>query len=147
MPYMRVSNSRLYYTICGGGPPILFLAGLSLDTGSWDTLDGYLENDYTLVKVDCRGSGKSDVPRGPYSIEEMAAEIGYLGSGLGIENAVVVALQLLDFDRIMLNDFHRFAADRLNNSGTDLSFDDLVIEWESMRNRSVRGESKGPTRI
>ena len=34
-----------------------------------------------------------------------------------------------------LNDFHRFATDRLGRDASELSFDDLVIEWDSVRNR------------
>ncbi len=34
-----------------------------------------------------------------------------------------------------LDDFHRFATERLNNGSSEVSFDDLVIEWDSVRNR------------
>jgi pimeloyl-ACP methyl ester carboxylesterase len=90
MPYIRASDINLYYTSCGKGPPIVFLAGLSLDTGTWDELGGYMGDEFTLIKVDCRGSGRSDVPRGPYSIEELAADMKHLAMGLDIKNAVVV---------------------------------------------------------
>jgi predicted transcriptional regulator len=34
-----------------------------------------------------------------------------------------------------LDSFHRFATDRLSKSEEELTIDDLVIEWDSMRNR------------
>ena len=34
-----------------------------------------------------------------------------------------------------LDDFHRFATERLTNGEVDLTIDDLVIEWDSRRNR------------
>ena len=34
-----------------------------------------------------------------------------------------------------LNSFHRFATERLSKSEAELSIDDLVIEWDSRRNR------------
>lgn len=34
-----------------------------------------------------------------------------------------------------LDQFHRFATARLSTSMADLSIDDLVIEWDSLRNR------------
>lgn len=34
-----------------------------------------------------------------------------------------------------LDSFHRFATDRLRKSEEELTIDDLVIEWDSMRNR------------
>ena len=34
-----------------------------------------------------------------------------------------------------LDSFHRFATDRLKESEEELTIDDLVIEWDSVRNR------------
>lgn len=34
-----------------------------------------------------------------------------------------------------LNSFHRFATERLSESEVELSIDELVIEWDSLRNR------------
>jgi len=34
-----------------------------------------------------------------------------------------------------LDQFHRFATAQLNTSTTDLSIDDLIIEWDSLRTR------------
>lgn len=34
-----------------------------------------------------------------------------------------------------LDGFYAFATGRLHSAGEDLSFDDLVIEWESLRDR------------
>jgi predicted transcriptional regulator len=34
-----------------------------------------------------------------------------------------------------LDQFHRFATERLNASTAELTIDDLVIEWDSLRNR------------
>ncbi len=34
-----------------------------------------------------------------------------------------------------LDNFHRFATERLSNGEADLTIDDLVIEWDSRRNR------------
>ncbi len=34
-----------------------------------------------------------------------------------------------------LDDFHQFASQRIRNSSAEISFDDVVIEWESLRDR------------
>jgi pimeloyl-ACP methyl ester carboxylesterase len=102
MPYVRTPHISLYYTSCGKGPPVVFLAGLSLDTGTWDELDGCLKDHCTLIKVDCRGSGNSDVPRGPYSIEDMAEDMRQFGIGTGIENAIVVGHSMGGFTALEL---------------------------------------------
>ena len=34
-----------------------------------------------------------------------------------------------------LDDFHQFASQRIRDASAELSFDDVVIEWESIRDR------------
>jgi predicted transcriptional regulator len=35
-----------------------------------------------------------------------------------------------------LDGFHEFASQRISKSPSEISFDDLVIEWESLRDRA-----------
>ncbi len=35
-----------------------------------------------------------------------------------------------------LDDFHQFASEYIQNCDNDLTIDDLLIEWDSVRNRS-----------
>lgn len=36
-----------------------------------------------------------------------------------------------------LDDFHRFASERLGSRGADVSWDELLIEWQSARERDA----------
>jgi 3-oxoadipate enol-lactonase len=90
MPYITIADINLYYDTCGSGQTVVFLAGLSLNTSTWDRLTSFLEPDFRLIKVDCRGSGKSDIPRGPYSIERMADDVFQLICSLNLNRPILV---------------------------------------------------------
>jgi predicted transcriptional regulator len=40
-----------------------------------------------------------------------------------------------------IDDFHQFATARLKSGGTELTIDDLLIEWDSTRNRDEINEA------
>jgi 3-oxoadipate enol-lactonase len=78
------------HEVRGNGPPLIFLAGLGLDLTVWNPLAALLEDRFTCLLVDNRGSGKSDTPGGPYTIEEMAADTIGLARSLHVDRFTVV---------------------------------------------------------
>jgi len=56
--------------------PVLVLSGsLGTTAAMWDDLVPGLANRYRVLRYDHRGHGGSEAPPGPYSIEEMAADV------------------------------------------------------------------------
>ena len=78
------------HEVSGNGPPLIFLAGLGLDLTVWNPLATLLRDRFTCVLVDNRGSGKSDAPGGPYTIEEMATDTIGLARTLHMDRFGVV---------------------------------------------------------
>ncbi len=78
------------HEVRGNGPPLIFLAGLGLDLTVWNPLAALLKDRFTCLLVDNRGSGKSDAPTGPYTIEEMAADTIGLARSLHVDRFAVV---------------------------------------------------------
>lgn len=72
MPSIRVNGVNLYYEQEGGGPPLLLISGYTTDISAWTLIRRSLAAKYSLLMVDNRGSGRSDCPDAPYSIETMA---------------------------------------------------------------------------
>jgi 3-oxoadipate enol-lactonase len=76
---------KLHYEITGSGPELLLIAGLGANRNSWAPVLPRLSERHTCITFDNRGAGLSDVPPGPYTIEQMsddtAALIGHLGLG------------------------------------------------------------------
>ena len=86
-------NVRLRYHVRGNGPPILACQGGPANIS--DTLAnvlGPLEDAYTLVYHDYRGSGKSEVaPSATYTYERIADDLDELRVHLGYERVGVLA--------------------------------------------------------
>lgn len=74
MPYVINEGARLYWEEQGSGPPILMIMGLSFTHEMWYRVVPWLAPHYRLILFDNRGMGRSDVPRGPYSIRRMARD-------------------------------------------------------------------------
>ena len=74
MPTARLNGIDVYYERRGDGPPVLFL------NGSGSTLDGMrvLLDVFTdrvdLLAHDQRGLGRTEIPPGPYTMADYAAE-------------------------------------------------------------------------
>lgn len=75
--------------------PVLFLLhsiGTSLHL--WDAQADALAGRYRVVQMDLRGHGLTAVPRGPYSVEQLAADVGAAMDALDIERAHLAGVSL-----------------------------------------------------
>jgi len=76
---------KLHYEITGSGPELLLISGLGASRKSWLPVLPQLSERHTCITFDNRGAGLSDVPPGPYTIEQMsddtAALLAHLGTG------------------------------------------------------------------
>jgi len=90
MPYVEREGVRLYYEEQGGGAPLLLIMGLGGDLRLWSNQIAALAPHYRVIAFDNRGSGKSNVPPGPYSIAEMADDALAVLDHVGVERAHVL---------------------------------------------------------
>ncbi|MGD9935583.1 MAG: alpha/beta fold hydrolase [Dehalococcoidia bacterium] len=93
MPSATLNGIKIDYDVRGEGEPLLFISGLGGDRASWAAVTPKFP-DRQCVIFDSRGTGKSDVPAGPYSIEEMATDTAALIGHLGIGPADVVGVSM-----------------------------------------------------
>ena len=83
-----IGDIRMYYEVQGQGEPLLLIMGLgghSLDWG-W-ILPQKLADRYKVIPFDNRGSGRSDQPAGPFTIEQMTSDTVGLMDFFGIDRA------------------------------------------------------------
>jgi 3-oxoadipate enol-lactonase len=83
MPFAQLPAVRLHYRIDGdaGSPPLLLSNSLGTSLEMWDPQVGGLAARFRVVRYDSRGHGRSEVTRGPYSIEMLAQDaLGLLGA-------------------------------------------------------------------
>ena len=89
MPTARVGDLDIYYEIHGEGEPLLLIMGYGIDSQWWYTQIPAFSPEYKVIVFDNRGSGRSDKPDIPYTIEMMAGDAAGLLEVIGIDAAHV----------------------------------------------------------
>ncbi|MGH7838464.1 MAG: alpha/beta fold hydrolase, partial [Candidatus Binataceae bacterium] len=88
MPHATVNGLSLYYEIQGAGDPLLLAMGLGASSASWDPeLIAELGRSFRVITYDNRGTGRSDKPDMPYSLELFAGDAVALIDALGCDRA------------------------------------------------------------
>ncbi len=80
----------IHYEIDGHGPPVLLIPGLGGHARSMAPLRDRLRQAFTVISHDHRGTGRSQLSDGPYSVAGMAEDVFALMDSLGIEQASIV---------------------------------------------------------
>jgi 3-oxoadipate enol-lactonase len=96
MNFFVTSGVRLAYRIDGpdDAPAIVMSNSLGTNLRMWDPQVALLSRDLRIVRYDCRGHGASDVPSGPYTIEQLGHDLLALLDTLRIEQAHICGLSL-----------------------------------------------------
>lgn len=94
MPHIQLDAFELFYEVVGEGPPLLLLSGLGASRVGFAPVVPALARRYRVITCDNRGTGRSGVPPGPYSIEQMAADTVVLIEHLGLGPVAVIGWSL-----------------------------------------------------
>ena len=87
MPYAETNGIRIYYETRGGGKPVVLIGGLGSTLESWSVQVPLYSERFRVIAFDNRGSGRSDKPDHPYTIEQMADDVAGLLDFLEIPRA------------------------------------------------------------
>ena len=90
MPHAVVNGTRLYYELSGSGRPLVFIPGLGGTTELWTFQTRYFSRFYRTLAFDNRGSGRSDKPDGPYSMELFVRDLNGLLDALEITEPILL---------------------------------------------------------
>jgi len=103
MPHAELKDVSLHYELSGRvGAPVLMLSSSLGTTGEmWKPQLEAFRRDYRVLRYDMRGHGRSSVPSGPYSIQQLTLDV----------------IALLDFLRL----------DKVNYCG--LSIGGMIGQW------------------
>jgi 3-oxoadipate enol-lactonase len=95
MPLTTSSDgTRIHYETHGAGEPVLLIMGLGSNAHGWHRTIPWLSAHYRVIAFDNRGTGRSDVPAGPYSIAQMAADAAAVLDAAGHATAHVSGASL-----------------------------------------------------
>lgn len=77
MAEVVVDGVRLVYDVQGEGPPVLLICGTGMPATTWafTATPHLLGAGYQVITFDNRGIPPSDVPPGPYSVEQLADDV------------------------------------------------------------------------
>jgi 3-oxoadipate enol-lactonase len=94
MARVDVDGLSINYDVQGDGEPLLLIPYLSADHACYAfQLPAYTEH-FSCIALDLPGTGESDKPAGPYSMETYADQVaGFLGA-IGVEQAHVAGVSL-----------------------------------------------------
>jgi 3-oxoadipate enol-lactonase len=87
---------NVYHRVDGpvDAPPLVLSSSLGTTHALWDTQVPALAEQFRLVRYDRRGHGRSPVPAGPYSLEDLGADVLELLDELGLERVSFCGLSL-----------------------------------------------------
>ena len=75
-------------------PALVFANSLGTDFRVWDPLLPHLPAGWRILRYDKRGHGLSDLPEGPWRIEDLADDLAGLMDALSISRAVICGLSV-----------------------------------------------------
>ncbi len=88
--FVHVNGVRICYEIHGEGYPVVLIHGFGLHKEFWVAQTSELANHFKVILLDNRGSGKSDHPKAPFSLETLADDVKGLLDEIGIQKAHVI---------------------------------------------------------
>ena len=90
----RNGSVELYYEVAGDGELVAFVEDLGFGAWMWGWQHAAVAGPYETIVWDNRGTGCSDAPAGPYTVEEMAADLEAVLADHGARRAHVVGAGL-----------------------------------------------------
>jgi 3-oxoadipate enol-lactonase len=78
----------------GGGPWLTFIHQLGGDLSVWDQLAGYFRDDYTVLRYDVRGHGKTTVSGKPFGVSDLSDDLAALLDALDAPTTHLVGMSM-----------------------------------------------------
>ena len=95
MPVTESNSISIYYETKGSGDPLMLINGWGGNLDSWsDHMTDLLAEKYQVIMMDNRGTGRSDKPDIPYTMDMMAADVKGVLDALGIKNAHIMGFSM-----------------------------------------------------
>ena len=90
----EVNGITIHYEDQGEGPALVLMHGLGGSTEVWKQVAAEFRREFRVVSIDLRGSGRSDKPAGPYSLELLLEDLAGLSAALGLAPMTLVGHSL-----------------------------------------------------
>lgn len=97
MAYVDRGDARIWWEEAGSGEPLLLVQGLGYPGEMWYRLVPALAERYRVVWFDNRGTGRTGVSAGPYTVELMADDAVAVLDAVGASSAHVMGVSMGGF--------------------------------------------------
>lgn len=94
MATAKVGDISIYYEVHGNGEALVGISGYGMSSAGWMTAMHIFGEEYRMVILDNRGTGRSDKPDIPYSMEMMADDVVGLLDIIGIDAAHIFGISM-----------------------------------------------------
>src|SRR6476646_2978385 len=92
VPTASLNGIQIYFERAGSGPPLLFLNGSGSTLQSSELLINVFRSRFDVVAHDQRGLGRTEIPPGPYSMADYAADAVAVLDAVGWSRAPVAGV-------------------------------------------------------
>jgi len=92
--FADINGIRLCYEVRGRGKPVFLVHGFGSKKESWMAQFNPLSKHFKVIRYDCRGSGKSERPNNPYSMDLFVEDLKGLMDFLKIKTAHFIGFSL-----------------------------------------------------
>ncbi|HVM07277.1 MAG TPA: alpha/beta fold hydrolase [Acidimicrobiales bacterium] len=87
-------DAQVWWDEEGEGEPVLLIMGLGYPSDMWFRIWPELATRYRVIRFDNRGTGRTGVPPGPYTVELMADDAIAVLDAAGVERAHVIGASM-----------------------------------------------------
>jgi 3-oxoadipate enol-lactonase len=94
MPRAHRDGVLLYYEVEGSGETVVCVGEMGFGAWQWGWQHAALSCPYEVLAYDHRGTGRSDTPPGPYSVEMIAADLDSILADYGVRGVHLIGAGL-----------------------------------------------------
>ncbi len=140
MAFVMQDKVRLYWRADGdeGKPPLLLLNSLGTDHAMWDGVMPLLTRDFRVLRMDTRGHGASDAPKGDYTLSMLAQDALAVLDAAGVARAHVCGLSMGGMTALELAIEHPERVEKIVGANTSAQ-----MSPDLMRERAALVRQKG----
>ncbi len=134
-------GTRLGYTILGDAnapKKVALIHSLAMDRAFWMPVAEKLAHEAAVLVIDCRGHGKSDKPKGPYSVEQFADDLADVMDAIGWKQATIGGCSMGGCVTLAFAIRHPERVKSLGLFDTTACYNDLAA-WEERAEKGVSG--------
>ena len=140
MAFVMQDKVRLYWRADGdeGKPPLLLLNSLGTDHAMWDAVMPLLMRDFRVLRMDTRGHGASDAPKGDYTLSMLAQDALAVLDAAGVARAHACGLSMGGMTALALAIEHPERVEKIIGANTSAQ-----MSPDLMRERAALVRQKG----